>query len=134
MRGSGAYKSWAKLYDRCLNTTSTAYPYYGGRGIQIDPRWRSFQSFLTDMGDRPPGMTLERIETNGHYTKANCRWASRAEQMRNTRRTKFVVLDGEMLCVSDAAARLGIPRQRIFDKIRTAKISHQEAVDFFTRR
>lgn len=131
---SPAWKSWAKLYGRCLNQSNSAYSYYGGRGIKIDPRWREFANFLEDMGERPPGMTLERIDTNGDYTKSNCRWASRAEQMRNTRRTKFVILEGETLCIQDAAAKLGIPSWRIWSRIQRKKVSHQQAVDYYAAK
>lgn len=134
MTASGVYRSWTKLRDRCLNPTSSAYPNYGGRGIKIDPRWGKFENFLADMGERPDGMTLERIDTNGDYTKANCRWASRAEQMRNTRRTRFLFLNGEMLCASDAAIKLGIDRNRIWEKARKKKIPLQDALDYFAAK
>lgn len=76
------------FYDmrkRCLNPRSSRYEYYGGRGIKIDPRWNKFKNFLEDMGERPKGMTLDRIDVNGNYTKSNCRWTSWLVQQSNRR-------------------------------------------------
>ena len=122
------------MRGRCLNANGDTFAYYGGRGIRIDPRWDDFEAFLEDMGERPPGLTLDRIDTNGDYTKTNCRWASRAEQSRNTRRTKFVTLDGKQMCVADAATMLGMHSQDIYRRVRTHKVSHQEALDYFLSR
>lgn len=78
------YRSWQLMRNRCLNQTSTDYKYYGGRGITIDRAWDKFESFLADMGLRPDkGFTLDRIDSDGPYTKANCRWATRQTQARN---------------------------------------------------
>ncbi len=82
---SREYETWAGMKRRCNNPKDHNYPNYGGRGITICDRWRSFECFLEDMGDRPPDTTLDRIDNDGPYEKANCRWATSVQQSLNQR-------------------------------------------------
>lgn len=82
---------------RCFDRTNESYKYYGGRGITVCERWNDYVNFLVDMGERPPKLTLDRINNNGNYEPGNCRWASRVEQARNTRATVLTKEQAEQI-------------------------------------
>jgi len=87
------------MKERCQNPNSNRYEYYGARGIKICDRWQNFSNFLEDMGERPPGKTLDRINNNGNYEPGNCRWATQKEQIQNRRDRKdqklFIAIDSQ---------------------------------------
>jgi hypothetical protein len=82
---SNTYSSWKSMWNRVSNKNSPDYKYYGGRGIAIHPEWAKFENFLRDLGERPLGKTLDRINNNEGYEMNNCRWATRKEQSLNSR-------------------------------------------------
>jgi hypothetical protein len=79
------YYSWAGMKSRCLNPKDSRYKDYGGRGIKVCKEWHDFRNFLKDMGLRPKGHTLDRIDVNGNYEPSNCRWATLEMQAANKR-------------------------------------------------
>ncbi len=108
MSRTRTYHTWVRMRRRCTNRNDkVTWANYGGRGIKVCDRWQgSFENFLADMGEIPVGGSIERINVNGNYEPSNCRWATRREQGRNTRRNKIVVVDGQEMLLTDAIAQL----------------------------
>jgi hypothetical protein len=94
--GTSIYMTWGDMVNRCTNQTHARWVDYGGRGISVCDRWRKFENFLADMGERPSGMTLDRIDNDRGYEPGNCRWVSQSLQNRNRRPSAYAgtVRDG----------------------------------------
>jgi len=88
------YNSWRAMVSRCTCETDTAYPNYGGKGVTVCDRWRTFANFIEDMGERPPGKTLDRIDNTKGYWPDNCRWAGLKAQSRNRSTTRVFLVEG----------------------------------------
>lgn len=102
------YWAWQRMKQRCFDENTPEFKHYGGRGITVCERWLDFENFLSDMGERPKGMTVERINNDGDYESTNCRWATRREQAVNRSMTRWLTYGGERLCMKDWALRVGI--------------------------
>ena len=102
------YRLWSTMHDRCRNPRNSHYPTYGERGITVCSRWRDFEAFYADMGERPPGMTLNRIDNDGPYSPANCEWASAVTQGRNKASNKLLTFNGKTQPLSAWAEELGM--------------------------
>jgi len=109
------YKIWQLMRDRCANPNNPAFADYGGRGIQVAPELEDFPRFLAEVGPRPTSKhSIDRIDNTKNYEPGNIRWATAPTQSRNRRSNILVELNGEILCMLDAARALGLP----FDRVR----------------
>jgi hypothetical protein len=105
------------MKTRCRNERRPDFKNYGGRGIDFERRWDDFQNFLEDMGEAPAGMTLDRIDNNGHYCKANCRWATMLEQGSNKRNNRWIEHDGRRQTLTQWARELGVGRVTLLKRL-----------------
>ena len=99
---------WRTMHQRCSSPAHVSYPHYGGRGIKVCERWRDFENFAADMGERPPGYTIDRIDPGGDYEPSNCRWISGAEQQRNRTNNRLIEYGGRTLTLAEWADELGV--------------------------
>lgn len=120
------YGVWANMLNRCRNPRDVAFKFYGGRGIAVCERWQSFKSFAADVGPRPDGTELDRIDNNGPYCPGNTRWTTHAENCRNrraedvTKRPNAILVDvgGDRVVLAEAIRRRGMNRQTVYARIR----------------
>lgn len=106
------------MWDRCTNPKSISFPYYGALGVSVGRRWRDFGNFLSDMGECPPTLELERKDPFGNYNVDNCTWATTAQQARNKRDTTWLTLDGVSLPLVTWSERVGIPAPTLHKRLR----------------
>lgn len=111
------YNVWQSMRDRCSNPRSKAFPDYGGRGIRVCERWqKSYADFASDMGPRPDGWSIDRIDNDGDYTPENCRWADKRTQQRNQRRAVYVEVEGVRYRAIELAERHGLKTETIVSR------------------
>lgn len=116
---SPEYNAWSSMLARCTNPNNPAYKDYGGRGITVCKEWLTFEPFLADMGKRPNSeYSIDRENNDLGYCKENCRWATRAQQLRNTRRNRFVDTPVGTMILSDAAAKYGLSPYVVMGRLR----------------
>lgn len=118
MSCSKAYVVWSHMVQRCTNEKDPVFKFYGGRGITLCQEWLSFDAFHGDMGSPPDGMELERKDNNLGYSKDNCRWATRMEQMNNTRANRHLTLGEETKTMAQWRRHLGVKRGVIEGRLR----------------
>jgi hypothetical protein len=114
------FRIWTGMQTRCHNPNASNYPRYGGRGIAICDRWRSFQAFLDDMGPCPSDKhSIDRIDGRGNYEPGNCRWATAAEQTANRACTRLVCIDGKTKTIAEWAEQSGVDSRTIDRRLRS---------------
>lgn len=118
LRRHPEYQVWKAMIERCTHSNSRAYRNYGARGITVCSRWLDCAKFFEDMGPRPTGTSLERINNDAGYSPENCKWATLHEQSRNKRSNVKIEFDGETKCLTDWANEYGIHPATLFSRIR----------------
>jgi len=111
-------ESWRSMINRCYSRRASSWDHYGGRGIIVCDRWlNSFSAFVDDMGLRPSGMSIDRIDVNGHYCLENCRWLTPEGQARNTRKTRFLTAYGSTRMLREWSAITGVGTTTIRERL-----------------
>jgi hypothetical protein len=131
MRKTPTYESWAHMIQRCTNPNADQFPYYGGRGIRVCPAWQKFENFMADMGVRPEGTALDRIDPDGNYEPANCQWSR--NKAKNRRNTRWFEVDGNPLPLSLAARKCGVTPNAFRQRL-NAGWDEKQIVDFYLKR
>lgn len=116
---SRLYWVWADMLSRCRNPNHKAFQNYGGRGISVCARWASYAPFAADMGERPAGGMIDRIDNDGPYSPDNCRWATRKEQNSNRRNCIYLDDDGERVTLREYCRRHDLRYRAIAKRIRS---------------
>ena len=111
------YRIWQAMLGRCRYEKHSLWHRYGGRGITVCVRWQSYENFLSDMGEAPEGMSIERNNNDGNYCPENCRWATRKEQARNTSRNRWIEFNGKRQILKDWAKDLGIDQSSLRQRL-----------------
>lgn len=131
--------TWKSMKQRCYSKTNKNFKNYGARGIKVHQTWMRLADFVqaieSEIGRRPsPAHTIDRIDSDGNYEPGNVRWATQAQQLRNQRRNRFIEHDGTRLCVTDWAAKTGIPKCVLRSRIDVLGWSVEKAVTTPVRR
>jgi hypothetical protein len=113
------YRSWRAMTARCTHPSNAKFTNYGGRGIKVCERWKSFPNFLADMGERPAGTSIDRIDSNGNYEPGNCQWLDHSQNCAKSRANRLLTLDGKTQSVAAWARETGISRQAIYERLLT---------------
>ena len=114
------YQCWHSMKSRCFNPNVKQYKNYGARGITVCDRWiESFENFLSDMGVKPKGLTLERINNDGNYEPSNCRWATKYEQTINRRGNRLIQYRGVTKTLTEWAHLCGVHDRTVFGRLRS---------------
>ncbi len=116
---SPTHQSWRGMVERCTKATHSSFLRYGGRGIRVSSRWLVFQAFLSDMGERPSGTTLDRIDNDGPYSAENCRWATtHTQSLNNSRSLRLLDINDQPVSLKEMAEWLAMPKGSLYKAIR----------------
>lgn len=131
MYGTPTYKSWSEMKLRCDNPRHSSGNY---ENITYCERWENFKNFFEDMGERPAGTSLDRIDPHGNYEPCNCRWADIITQENNRTNNRFYTVDGEKLTLPQVARKYSISRSNLANKIYIKGMSMESALEYLLRK
>lgn len=117
-RLSQTYRSWKDMRSRCMNVCDSDYADYGGRGIRVCDQWADFAVFVADVGERPKGKTLDRIDVNGNYEPGNCRWATAKQQANNKRSNHVIEFNGETKTLAQWCEKFAVEPSKVRYRIK----------------
>lgn len=115
---SPTYRSWYAMRSRCNNKKNAKYPTYGGAGVRVCDRWNDFRMFIEDMGTRPPGTTIDRIDGSKGYEPGNCRWATSKQQQRNIKTNVYIKINGVEKTAAEWAEISGLKKETVLQRYR----------------
>jgi hypothetical protein len=121
MSHTKSHNQWLSMRQRCENPNNPKYHLYGGRGIMVCDRWQTFENFYADMGERPAGKSIDRIDQNGPYSPENCRWATPQQQARNTRANRLLTVNGKTMCIAEWSDATGLSQDAILSRLRLGR-------------
>lgn len=131
--GKRLYKIWIDMRNRCKNPLCRDFHYYGGRGIKVCDEWlnsyNAFRNWSYSNGYKDD-LTIDRIDLNGDYSPNNCKWATRKEQLNNTRRTVFVKYNGKLYSITQLSELLSLPYFRLYNGLKKGNMSVEQAIEY----
>lgn len=114
---SREYKIWSGMNSRCATPSATGFDRYGGDGVAVCDRWKSFENFYADMGPAPSGYSIDRIDSSKGYEPGNCRWASRQTQNENRKSVRWIEFDGKRMNIAQWARHLGVSKATLYEAL-----------------
>lgn len=129
------HQCWRDMQQRCYNPNNKKYPIYGGRGITISDRWlESYNNFLEDMGEKPEGYTIDRIDNSKGYSKENCRWATPKQQAYNRRTNRFVTYKGQTKTLMEWCEELGWNHNKLRKRLESMPLEKAFSLEDFSNQ
>jgi len=122
------YRTWQSMKARCLDKNHGHFKNYGGRGIKVCDAWMDFPAFLSDMGERPKGKTIERTDNSGNYEPGNCVWATTKQQSRNKRTNRIILAFGKNTTIAELAEEYGLTYNALYARIVKADMAPEDAI------